>query len=317
MTFHQAQAFRDAIEAAAIYHQLQPIFIEKDYWVTYILKNIALSAYSKQVVFKGGTSLSKAYQCIERFSEDVDLALLKTGTESNNQLKQLIEKIEKITIQGLVYQPDSKEIKRGHIRKTYWQYPKLEADVTFPVKEHILLEINCFSTPVPHQLLEMNSYLGIFLSRNGFLDLVETHGLQPFTMQVLTRERTFYEKLLSLTRLSYSGVDKLKEKIRHFYDIYQLFQLPDLREALFEPENLKWIEPILQDDKSNPTFRGEWEDKRLSDAPIMTQFDEIWKILTPNYENEMSKLLWGKLPPAFAIADSFKKIRNLLILNQL
>jgi hypothetical protein len=49
----------------------------------------------------------------------------------------------------------------------------------------------------------------------------------------------------------------------------------------------------------------------------MTQFDEIWKILTPNYENEMSKLLWGKLPPASAIADSFKKIRNLLILNQL
>jgi predicted nucleotidyltransferase component of viral defense system len=92
MTFHQAQAFRDAVEAAAIYHQLQPIFIEKDYWVTYILKNIALSAYSKQVVFKGGTSLSKAYQCIERFSEDVDLALLKTG-----RVIQLLEVSGKIS----------------------------------------------------------------------------------------------------------------------------------------------------------------------------------------------------------------------------
>ena len=109
MTFHHSLEFQNAMEAAALYHKLQPAFIEKDYWVTYVLKNIALSDYHNQIVFKGGTSLSKAYQCIERFSEDVDLALLKTGKETNSQLKRLIENIEAIATQGLNYQKDPKE----------------------------------------------------------------------------------------------------------------------------------------------------------------------------------------------------------------
>ncbi len=72
MTLHQdKELFREAIEAAAGHFQLRPVFVEKDYWVTYVLRNLALSPYFNTVVFKGGTSLSKAYQCIDRFSEDV------------------------------------------------------------------------------------------------------------------------------------------------------------------------------------------------------------------------------------------------------
>ncbi len=317
MTFHHSLEFQNAIEAAALYHKLQPAFIEKDYWVTYVLKNIALSDYHDHIVFKGGTSLSKAYQCIERFSEDVDLALLKTGEETNSKLKRLIENVEVVATHGLAYQKDTKESKGGHLRKTYWQYPKFNSDETGTTGENILLEINCFTTPVPHKSLAISSYVGDFLTNNGFLDLVNQHDLHPFNLQVLSLERTFYEKLLSLTRLSYEGSDKLKEKIRHFYDLHQLFHLPDLGDTLFEPENLSLIKQIQDDDKSNPIFRGEWEGKKLTDAPIITQFDAIWKTLTPIYDSEMPKLLWGKLPHSSQIDLLFQQIKKRLLDNDL
>ena len=68
--------FKDAVIAAAQYFGFSEVIIEKDYWVTYILKNISNSAYKNNLVFKGGTSLSKAFKLIKRFSEDIDLALI-------------------------------------------------------------------------------------------------------------------------------------------------------------------------------------------------------------------------------------------------
>jgi predicted nucleotidyltransferase component of viral defense system len=297
MTFHLSSEFMNAVEATAKYHKLQAVFIEKDYWVTYVLKNIALSEYQNQVVFKGGTSLSKAYRCIERFSEDIDLALLKA--------------------QGLEYQQDPKEKKGGHLRKTYWCYPKFDGSEAYPIKENILLEINSFTMPVRHESIDINSYVGEFLIKNNFTSLVKDHDLYPFSLQVLSRERTFYEKLLALTRLSYQGTDKLKEKIRHFYDLYQLYQLPDLGESLFAPKHLLLIENIMHDDKNNHIFRGDWEGKRLSQSPLITQLEEVWQSLAPVYERELSLLAWREIPPAFAVFTFFQKLSKLLIENDL
>ena len=69
------QDFAAAIKVASEHLKMRPVYIEKDYWITYILKNISQSSYKDRVVFKGGTSLSKAYNLIQRFSEDVDLAI--------------------------------------------------------------------------------------------------------------------------------------------------------------------------------------------------------------------------------------------------
>lgn len=91
---HKKKDFIDAIATASQKLGIREVYIEKDYWVTYVLKNLSTSEYANKVVFKGGTSLSKAHQLIERFSEDVDLALLLEGTETGGQIKALIKTIE-------------------------------------------------------------------------------------------------------------------------------------------------------------------------------------------------------------------------------
>ena len=68
--------------------------IEKDWWVTITLKAIFSSKFAQHLVFKGGTSLSKAYNLIERFSEDIDLSIDRTmlgfeGELSKTQIKKL------------------------------------------------------------------------------------------------------------------------------------------------------------------------------------------------------------------------------------
>ena len=87
--------FTDAIQAAAKHFKIRAVFIEKDYWVTYVLKNLVDSEYSKSVLFKGGTSLSKAYKIVERFSEDIDLAIIPTSKVSQNVLEKLVSTVDR------------------------------------------------------------------------------------------------------------------------------------------------------------------------------------------------------------------------------
>jgi predicted nucleotidyltransferase component of viral defense system len=67
--------FQDLVNITAEFFEIPEVYVEKDYWVTYILKNLSSSEYKDNVVFKGGTSLSKAYKLIDRFSEDIDLQI--------------------------------------------------------------------------------------------------------------------------------------------------------------------------------------------------------------------------------------------------
>ena len=94
MKLHEnEQLFRQAVQATAERMGILDIYIEKDYWVCYALKLIFESAIKDEVIFKGGTALSKCYTYIERFSEDIDLVVIRKEEETGNQLKAKLKKI--------------------------------------------------------------------------------------------------------------------------------------------------------------------------------------------------------------------------------
>ena len=112
------QDFNELIRLTATHFSIHPEFIEKDYWITLILNNLSQSLHSNSVVFKGGTSLTKGYRIINRFSENIDIALLDEKL-TGNALKTKIRKIEKaitadlteieepgVTRKGSVYRKD-------------------------------------------------------------------------------------------------------------------------------------------------------------------------------------------------------------------
>jgi predicted nucleotidyltransferase component of viral defense system len=81
--------FSDTIRAASEHFKIYEEFVEKDYWITLLLHKLSNSMYIKDTVFKGGTSLSKCYRLINRFSEDVDIAIINDDDKSGNQVKTI------------------------------------------------------------------------------------------------------------------------------------------------------------------------------------------------------------------------------------
>lgn len=81
------QVFTELVAETAQSIDLPQVYVEKDYWITKALKHLSEFARADEVVFKGGTSLSKAYQLIDRFSEDIDLAIF-SNSMSKNQCKK-------------------------------------------------------------------------------------------------------------------------------------------------------------------------------------------------------------------------------------
>ena len=95
MLLHQnEEEFKTLVSLAADYYGIRDYQVEKDYYVSLFLKKLSEQKYDFQLVFKGGTSLSKCYRAIDRFSEDIDLAVLTLDAQVNaskrRKLKELI-----------------------------------------------------------------------------------------------------------------------------------------------------------------------------------------------------------------------------------
>ena len=179
MNLHEnKELFQDAILATSQYLNIPEIFIEKDYWVTFVLYEIFHSDMAKQAVFKGGTALSKCYKLIERFSEDIDIVVVRHENESDNQLKKKIKSISKIVeaimpeinIEGLTN-------KKGNIRKTVHEYIKLFDGDFGQVRKHIILEATWLGNFEPYSPWELSSYVTDMMNEKGQDDLIGKYNM--------------------------------------------------------------------------------------------------------------------------------------------
>ena len=223
MKLHQdKKMFSDVIRSASEHLNIKLEFIEKDYWITYVLSHLAKSKYVGDAVFKGGTSLSKGYNLIERFSEDVDIAIINDKTKTGNEIKTIIRAIEKEITTGLnEIQMNGVTSKGSRYRKSVFEYVTTQKA---NANNKLIVEINSFSNPFPYKRLTIHSLVFDFLIQNKFEQYTQQYNLQPFELNILSKEQTLLEKMVALIRFSFqeNTVESLAEKIRHFYDLYYL-----------------------------------------------------------------------------------------------
>jgi predicted nucleotidyltransferase component of viral defense system len=157
--------FSDIIIAASKALNIPNAFVEKDYWITLVLSRLAKSKYVDEAVFKGGTSLSKGYSLIERFSEDVDIAIINDKGKTGNEIKIIIRTIEKgITTDLTEIQMDGVTSKGSRFRKSVFEYVATEKG---NANNKLILEINSFANPFPFQKLTIQSMMFDFLMQTG------------------------------------------------------------------------------------------------------------------------------------------------------
>jgi predicted nucleotidyltransferase component of viral defense system len=313
------EAMREAMFATARFLDLAAVLVEKDYWVTYVLRALADSPYRDQLVFKGGTALSKAYGLIERFSEDVDLAIAGTEGWTGGRLKKLMDNAARHITQDLEADPTAPGTVRGsHFRKTLHRFP-ITSDSPVQLLPQlrggaVLLEINAFARPYPSQWQPVQSYIGQMLTRQGQQELEASYGLQPFEVLTLSLERTLVEKVLALVRAGYAPdpIAELQAKVRHVYDLHQLLQQPALQKFLNGDDFTHLVAEVRADDARNQEFQGNWATRPLAEAAVFADVAGTWPRLLTTYQGAFRQLVHGKLPTPANVSTTLTMIGNRL-----
>ena len=241
----RSQAFRIASEKLGY-----PAYvIEKDFWVTYILNTLFNRInHQHRILFKGGTSLSKCYKLIDRFSEDIDLSLhmsdlgfegdkaphIVATKESKSAAKRAVEDLKiagelflENTILVLLKEKIIEDlgsveswglvIDNANAENILFHYPKSLDDDEYGnkyVKPVVLIETGTKSEHLPMEKIEVNSLLEDAIAEIGSKAVV----------RVLSPKRTFWEKVTLLhAENNINRVDRVKERLsRHLYDIVML-----------------------------------------------------------------------------------------------
>ena len=316
MRLHEnKELFRDAVLATSQLKGIPEIYIEKDYWVTFALYHIFHSEMAKEVVFKGGTALSKCYRLIERFSEDIDVVVLRHEGENDNQLKKKIRTVGKI-VESVMPEIDIPEItnKRGNIRKTVHQYEKTFKGNFGQVREQIIFEATWLGSSEPFTIETINCYVADMMIENNQKEMVKEYGLEPFELPVLSKERTLSEKIMSLARFSLleNPYESLSNKIRHIYDIHMMLKNEEIR-AYFESDGFdKMMITVGNDDVISYKNNNEWLKTHPAKAAIFSQPELTWENIKSPYKTTFSELVIGDLPKEKELIETLKLVYNRL-----
>lgn len=307
--------YKDAIRFTAQQMKLKPEYVEKDYWVTYALFVIFNNEIGKETVFKGGTALSKCYNVIERFSEDIDLVVLRRDGESNNKLTTKIKTISdvvsavlpEINVYGLTQ-------KKGMNRKTAHAYNKEFKSDYGQIRDAIVVEATWLGYHEPYTTKNIISFVGQMMMDNNQSDIATENGLLPFDLQVLQPTRTICEKIMSLVRFSYTEnpIDDLGKKIRHIYDLHQLLKQDKFSAFLLSTDFDKMLVKVANDDRMSYKNNNRWLIHHPKEALIFKDPEDVWGQLKTIYNGDFKNLVYGVLPEEVAVLETVKVIQERL-----
>ena len=264
--------------------------VEKDTIQSMFLFELAKSELP--FVFKGGTSLSKAYNLVDRFSEDIDLSMNRRPTQSERvKSKELI--IEIAENLGLVLSNPEEIKSRYDYNKYVFKYDSLFS----VIRLEIIIETSYYQSVYPVDKHVVGSFVGRFcLDRNIILPV--PFEAAEVMMNVQSIERTFVDKVFAVC--DYKIQNMQDRDSRHLYDICKL-----LREVELNEELDKLIDMVRDDrmqSKNNPSAQLEYIIPDMLKEIIRSRFYE------PDYKNVTQKLLYEDISYDYTIENGIELI---------
>ena len=285
--------WKQIIETVARYYSRSEAMVEKD-----IIQSMFLYELSKTnlpLVFKGGTSLSKAFQLIERFSEDIDLSSYKKMTTSAKK-KAYCFIIEVGNRLGLNL-TNKEMVKSGH---DYNQYVFEYESLFFNRLLNIIVETNYYLTVYPIERHKIYNFVATFLKENNASMPLEFEALS-FEMNVQTLERTFIDKVFAVCDYYLQNMEDRDS--RHLYDIYKMMEHID-----FDEDLKRLVVQVRKDrmaSKNNPSADIKYNIRNLLKEIIDKHFYE------KDFNSLTKKLLYEDIGYATAIEKGIGKLIDL------
>ncbi|MDO4197812.1 MAG: nucleotidyl transferase AbiEii/AbiGii toxin family protein [Erysipelotrichaceae bacterium] len=287
--------FKEVLASASNDLGLNQDIIEKDYYVTLILKELAIRC--PDCVFKGGTSLSKCHRVIERFSEDIDIAFI--NELSQGKRKQLKNEII-LGISEYLRLPiadwENARSRRDYNCYTFSYKPVNEYLSDKRLIQGVRMETVLSSIAFPVSEMPVDSYIYRYLIKDN-KEIIEEYDLYPFEMNVQGIDRTFIDKVFAVC--DYYLLGKTKRYSRHLYDIHMIYPLIEIndefKELIKEVRSIRAnmsscpsadsgisISRLLKDITEKEYFRKDYEDitscflnRPLSYETVMGTIKEI------------------------------------------
>lgn len=214
--YQDKELFSQIINKISREKGINEAIIEKDYFVSLILEEIAKN--NKNIVFKGGTSLSKCFGLINRFSEDIDLSC--EHKLSQNEIKNINHCIVKIVKELGFSLENEKEILSG------MDYNKFEIAYRSlykfgGLKQNVIIETVFSIGAYPTENSLASNIIYDYLKDNNLLGVLSFEELMPFEIKTQSINRTFIDKVFALC--DYYLNNDTAEHSRHLYDIYKMY----------------------------------------------------------------------------------------------
>ncbi len=259
--------------------KIDAAIIRQDYFVSLLLQNLV--KHMPDIIFKGGTSLSKCFGVISRYSEDIDLNYLKEGKFTDSSRKSVAYGIvDAINASPFTYaNPD--ELQSGRNMNTYM--------VTIPygntLTENIKVETFLAAKSYPTESRTVNCYILDFLKIEGRADIIEKYNLTPFEINVQSIVRTVVDKVFAIC--DYYESNNATRNSRHIYDLFKTVPA-----VAFDDVYFALVEQVRAERKIQRINVSAQDGYKVSDTIAKIMQEQFYK---RDYNRVTSALLFDKV----------------------
>lgn len=181
-----------------------------------------------KLIFKGGTSLSKCYDVIDRFSEDIDFAInfgeISSGKgikKENGLLRNTI--IEVGSRLDFILVNEGEQYSGSDLNQFLFKFDNVTSHIeSIHTREHILVETMKVYKSFPFEEMKATNYITKFLELEEEIEIIKKYELQPFTVMTQSIERTFIDKIFAIC--DYYIENNSERHSRHVYDLHMIYQ---------------------------------------------------------------------------------------------
>ena len=313
------------IDGLTLEYNLSTIAIEKDWWISAILRALFALPYADNLSFKGGTSLSKCYNLIERFSEDIDIAVYREflgfgGTLSKSQINDklrraacsfLREKLQfdvakELENQGIKTNLFSVKVNITSISTTDPEIVEIHYQSLFPesnyLKPIVKLEISGRSMNEPLRKIALQSFIDETYSDKVFAE-------KPFEVNAVVPERTFLEKICLLHE-EFAKPQELMRTERMSRHLYDLVRMCDARIAEKALSNKELYQNIVEHRRTFISLKGFDYDTLSPEKICIIPPESVIYQWQKDYETMQETMIYGESLRFNKLIDKIKQLNE-------
>lgn len=305
--------------------------IEKDWWVTTVLRAMFSLPYAGHLSFKGGTSLSKCWHLIDRFSEDIDIAIDReylgfSGTLSKTQISDKVRRATCSFVRETMQYDIAEQLHKNGISKDKFQVNvditpisttdpetiniNYDSVLTFSIDGEnglyvlpkVKVEVSGRSMSEPVNKVPLDSMIDQVYPKAPFAE-------PKFNVLAVLPERTFLEKIFLLHEEFAKPKDliRVERMSRHMYDIGQILKTPIAERAIHDEQLYR---QVVEHRRAFIGLRGFNYDTLYPNALNIVPPASILEQWEADYENMRLHMIYGESTSFEDLVNNLRKLNN-------